>query len=107
MVLESGSPTLQMRRLKTICGKFGRLNRVTLPKDSKYPDRHRNFAFVRFTREQDARAAMERLNGHGYANLILSILSVEWAKDQNERPRPESEGERNARVIEAQRRRFN
>lgn len=88
--------------LRVLCGKFGRITRVSIPMDSKFPGKHRNFAFVRFYYEDDARAALERLNGHGYGNLILS---VEWAKDQNERPR-ETEEERNTRVIDAQRRRF-
>ena len=56
--------------------RFGRTSRIYLAKD-RITNLSRGFAFVNFDNRSDAQAAIDKLNGHGYDNLILH---VEWAK---------------------------
>jgi len=42
----------------------------------------RGFAFISYVHQEDAQAAIDKLNGHGYASLILR---VEWAKPREKR----------------------
>lgn len=62
---------------------FGRVHRVYLPKVDRIDASGRTvkepkgFAFIAYLRKEDAEAAMERLQGHGYAHLILKL---EWAR---------------------------
>lgn len=67
--------------LKELFRPFGRLARVFLARDraSKQP---RGFAFVSFAIRDDAEAALNKLNGYGYDNLILR---VEWSKPREEK----------------------
>eukprot|EP00933_Yihiella_yeosuensis_P051322 TRINITY_DN49234_c0_g1_i1.p1 TRINITY_DN49234_c0_g1~~TRINITY_DN49234_c0_g1_i1.p1 ORF type:complete len:288 (-),score=105.52 TRINITY_DN49234_c0_g1_i1:295-1158(-) len=62
--------------LQDLFGQCGRLSRVYLAKD---PDTFlsKGFAFITFYNREDAQKAIDRLNGHGYDNLIMK---VEWAK---------------------------
>jgi len=60
---------------------FGRTTRIFLAKD-KYTNTSRGFAFVTFLQYEDAAAAIAKLNGYGYANLILH---AEWAKPREDK----------------------
>jgi translation initiation factor 3 subunit G len=62
--------------LQELFGQFGRTQRVYLAKD---PSTHlsKGFAFVTYYTRADAQKAIDKLNGHGYDNLILQVA---WAK---------------------------
>mmetsp|Transcript_9812 Transcript_9812/g.14193 ORF Transcript_9812/g.14193 Transcript_9812/m.14193 type:complete len:348 (+) Transcript_9812:69-1112(+) len=62
--------------LQELFQPFGRISRVYLAKD-KETLQSRGFAFVSFVHRDDAQRAMDKLQGHGYAHLILRL---EWAK---------------------------
>jgi len=62
--------------------RFGHTQRIYLARDRQTGE-SRGFAFVNYSMRRDAETAIENLNGHGYANLILR---VEWAKPREERP---------------------
>eukprot|EP00933_Yihiella_yeosuensis_P026680 TRINITY_DN20740_c0_g1_i1.p1 TRINITY_DN20740_c0_g1~~TRINITY_DN20740_c0_g1_i1.p1 ORF type:complete len:283 (+),score=61.68 TRINITY_DN20740_c0_g1_i1:78-926(+) len=62
--------------LQDLFGQCGRLSRVYLAKDpTTYLSR--GFAFITFYNREDAQKAIDRLNYHGYDNLIMR---VDWAK---------------------------
>ena len=62
--------------LQDLFGQCGRLQRVFLAKDmTTYQSK--GFAFITYYNREDAQRAIDRLNGHGYDNLIMK---VEWAK---------------------------
>jgi translation initiation factor 3 subunit G len=62
--------------LQDLFSQFGRLQRVFLSKDpiTQLP---KGFAFVTYYHKEEAQKAIDKLNGHGYDNLILQ---VQWAK---------------------------
>jgi translation initiation factor 3 subunit G len=60
---------------------FGHTTRVYLARDRNSHE-SRGFAFVTYQTRSDAEAAVRRLNGHGYDNLILH---VEFAKPREEK----------------------
>merc|ERR1719443_1375364 len=62
--------------LQELFGQFGRLQRVYL---AKHMDTFlsKGFAFVTYYNRDDGQKAINKLNGHGYDNLIMK---VEWAK---------------------------
>merc|ERR1719352_1254377 len=62
--------------LQDLFGQFGRLQRVYLAKDMN-THLSKGFAFVTYYDRGDAQKAIDKLNGHGYDNLILQ---VQWAK---------------------------
>lgn len=62
--------------LQDLFGQFGRLQRVYLAKDMQ-TFVSKGFAFVTYYNRADAQKAIDKLNGHGYDNLILQ---VQWAK---------------------------
>jgi len=62
--------------LQDLFGQFGRLQRVYLAKDMN-THLSKGFAFVTYYSREDGQKAMNKLNGHGYDNLILQ---VQWAK---------------------------
>jgi translation initiation factor 3 subunit G len=66
--------------LRDLFRRFGHTSGVFLVKD-RQTFKSRGFAFVTFTERQDAQAALDKLNGHGYDNLIMA---VEWAKPRAE-----------------------
>jgi len=58
--------------LQDLFGQFGRLARVYLAKDQP-TGQSRGFAFVTYYSRADAEKAIEKLNGHGYDNLIMQV----------------------------------
>ena len=65
--------------LQDLFGQCGRLQRVFLAKDMN-TFQSKGFAFITYYSREDAQRAIDRLNGHGYDNLIMK---VEWAKPRN------------------------
>jgi len=83
--MRSEEPTLRVTNLSEdvteadlheLFRRFGHTSRIYLAKD-RITNQSRGFAFVNFTNRTDAQLAIDKLNGHGYDNLILH---VEWAK---------------------------
>jgi len=66
--------------LKELFRRFGNTSRIYLAKD-KTTNQSRGFAFITYTKREDAQKAIDRLNGYGYGNLILH---VEFAKPREE-----------------------
>lgn len=62
--------------LRELFGRFGRLQRVFLPKDQQ-TGLCRGFAFVTYYNKVDAELAIAKMHGHGYDNLIMQVM---WAK---------------------------
>mmetsp|Transcript_56434 Transcript_56434/g.145300 ORF Transcript_56434/g.145300 Transcript_56434/m.145300 type:complete len:311 (-) Transcript_56434:586-1518(-) len=58
--------------LQDLFAQFGRLQRVYLAKDM-VTFQSRGFAFVTYYTREDAQKAINKLNGHGYDNLILQV----------------------------------
>eukprot|EP00428_Durinskia_dybowskii_P018053 CAMPEP_0170225520 /NCGR_PEP_ID=MMETSP0116_2-20130129/12469_1 /TAXON_ID=400756 /ORGANISM="Durinskia baltica, Strain CSIRO CS-38" /LENGTH=335 /DNA_ID=CAMNT_0010476241 /DNA_START=45 /DNA_END=1049 /DNA_ORIENTATION=- len=58
--------------LQDLFGQVGRLQRVYLAKDPT-TGQSRGFAFVTYYTREDAQKAIDRMNGHGYDNLILQV----------------------------------
>jgi len=58
--------------LQDLFGQCGRLARVFIAKDMS-TGQSRGFAFVTFHTMADAQRAIDRLNGHGYDNLIMQV----------------------------------
>lgn len=56
-------------------GAFGHVQRIFIAKDRETGE-SRGFAFVNFVHREDAQRAINKLDGYGYDNLILS---VSWA----------------------------
>jgi len=67
---------IQDTDIKELFAPFGRISRIFLARD-KTTGQSKGFAFVSYEKREDASRAIVMVNGHGYANLILS---VEWAK---------------------------
>mmetsp|Transcript_49737 Transcript_49737/g.89315 ORF Transcript_49737/g.89315 Transcript_49737/m.89315 type:complete len:224 (+) Transcript_49737:71-742(+) len=62
--------------LQDLFAACGRLQRVFLAKDMS-TGQSKGFAFITYYNKEDAQRAIDKLNGHGYDNLIMK---VEWAK---------------------------
>jgi translation initiation factor 3 subunit G len=60
---------------------FGLISRIYIAYDRETGE-SRGFAFVNFVHKEDAARAVEKLDGHGYDNLILR---VEFAAPREER----------------------
>jgi len=58
--------------LQDLFSQFGRLARVFLAKDQE-TYQSKGFAFITYYTKEDAQRAIDRLHGHGYDNLILSV----------------------------------
>merc|ERR1712039_810543 len=58
--------------LQDLFGQFGALQRVYLAKDMD-TYQSKGFAFITYYTRKDAQRAIDRLHGHGYDNLILSV----------------------------------
>jgi translation initiation factor 3 subunit G len=65
--------------LRELFGAFGRVARVYVGRDRE-TGVGKGFAFVSFEDRAIAQRAMEKLNGKGYDNLILS---VQWSRKQS------------------------
>lgn len=63
---------IQDSDIKELFQIAGRINRIFLAKD-KYTGASRGYAFVSFDKHEAALTAVNTLNGHGYANLILKV----------------------------------
>lgn len=69
--------------LRELFDGMGHIHRVSLPRVERKDEygnvfkEPRGFAYVAFSRKEDAARAMDRLQGHGYDHLILKL---EWAK---------------------------
>ncbi|KAG7096400.1 hypothetical protein E1B28_003843 [Marasmius oreades] len=74
------SEDTQESDLRELFGMFGRVARVYVGRD-RDTGAGKGFAFVSFEERSVAQKAMEKVNGKGYDNLILS---VQWSQ-----PRPE------------------
>jgi translation initiation factor 3 subunit G len=61
--------------LRELVSKFGQITRIFVSRD-KATSLCKGFAFVSFAHKDDAERAIEKLNGHGYDNLILK---AEWS----------------------------
>ncbi|KAI8014839.1 Eukaryotic translation initiation factor 3 subunit G-B [Camellia lanceoleosa] len=69
------SEDAQDTHLVELCRPFGQVVRAHIPKDYKTGS-SRGYGFVNFICKEDVERAIEKLNGYGYDNLILS---VEWS----------------------------
>jgi len=70
------SEDVQENDLRELFGVFGRVARVYVGRDRE-TGIGKGFAFVSFEDRSVAQKAMEKLNGRGYDNLILS---VQWSQ---------------------------
>jgi len=86
--------------LRELFRKFGHTTRTFLARDYK-TNQSRGFAFVNYQRHEDAQMAIDKLNGHGYDNLILR---VEWAKPREDYEKTEKEVTEN--ILRKQKRQF-
>lgn len=75
------SEDVEEQDLADLFGRFGHVQRIFIAKDRETGE-SRGFAFVNFVRREDAQAAIDTLDGFGYANLILS---VSWAAPRDPR----------------------
>ena len=71
--------------LRELFRRFGPIQRIYLAKD-KETHISRGFAFINFYEKEHAARAIEKLDGHGYDHLIMS---VSWANPSGE-PRPQA-----------------
>lgn len=71
------SEETQENDLRELFGAFGRVARVYVGRDRE-TGVGKGFAFVSFDDRINAQKAMEKLNGKGYDNLILS---VQWSRE--------------------------
>jgi len=66
--------------LRELFRRFGAIQRIYLAKDRE-THQSRGFAFINFFSRDDAQRAIDKLDGHGYDHLILS---VSWANPSGE-----------------------
>jgi len=66
--------------LHELFGPFGQLSRVFLAKDPE-TKKSKGFAFITFWRKNEAEKAIEKLDKHGYDNLILSVSFAQPRKN--------------------------
>ncbi|KAL5717964.1 hypothetical protein ACHQM5_010912 [Ranunculus cassubicifolius] len=75
------SEDAQEADLRELFSRFGPLSRVYVVTD-RATGLSRGFAFINFIHRDDAQVAIDKLNGYGYANLILE---VDWATPRTPR----------------------
>lgn len=68
--------------LQELFGFFGHIQRIFIARDRETGE-SRGFAFINFARRDEGQKAIDKLDGHGYDNLILS---VGWAAPREPRP---------------------
>ncbi|TIA88052.1 hypothetical protein E3P99_02829 [Wallemia hederae] len=73
------SEDTQEEDLKDLFKRFGRVQRVFIGRDRE-TRASKGFAFVSFEMRSDAEKALEKVNGMGYDNLILS---VQWSQPRD------------------------
>lgn len=66
--------------LRDLFKSYGHISRCYLATD-RITGAARGFAFINFMRKDDAQAAIDGVNGHGYDHLILQ---VEWAEERTD-----------------------
>ena len=66
--------------LGELLSPFGHVTRIRLAKD-RVTNYSKGYAFISFTKRSDAQRAIDKLNGYGYDNLILS---VEWSRSMQQ-----------------------
>ena len=71
--------------LRELFRRFGAIQRIYLAKDRE-THQSRGFAFINFFARDDAQRAIDKLDGHGYDHLILSVT---WANPSG--PAPEQQ----------------
>ena len=67
--------------LRQLFSQFGRINRVSLPKDSRN-GQPRGFAYVAFATRSEAESAFENLQGQACGHLLLRL---EWAESYKQK----------------------
>ncbi|KAG8906347.1 translation initiation factor eIF3 subunit g [Tulasnella sp. 408] len=67
--------------LRDLFSRFGRVHRVYIGRD-RDTGIGKGYAFVSFENKADAERAMQKTNGMGYDNLILS---VSWSQPREQR----------------------
>ncbi|EIN09310.1 translation initiation factor eIF3g [Punctularia strigosozonata HHB-11173 SS5] len=75
------SEDTQENDLRDLFGRFGRVARVFVGRDRE-TGAGKGFAFVSFEEKAVAERAMQKMNGFGYDNLILS---VQWSQPREQR----------------------
>lgn len=70
------SPNTSDHDLEELVKPFGAINKLYLAKE-KTTGLCRGFAYIHFKSKEDARIAINKLNGYGYDHLILK---VDWSK---------------------------
>lgn len=70
------SEDVKEQDLTDLFGSIGKIHRIYLAKH-KETKSSKGFAFITYVRREFAQKAIEKLNRHGYDNLLLN---VEWAK---------------------------
>lgn len=73
------SPNTSDHDLEELVKPFGAINKLYLAKE-KQSGLCRGFAYIHFKSKEDARIAINKLNGYGYDHLILK---VDWSKPNN------------------------
>lgn len=74
--------------LRELFRRFGAIQRIYLAKDRE-THQSRGFAFINFFARDDAQRAIDKLDGHGYDHLILSVT---WANPSAQGPKQEAPG---------------
>lgn len=73
--------------LRTLFRRFGHTSRIYLAKDHS-TGMSRGFAFISYTRREDAQMAIAKLDGHGYDNLILRVEVAKPPQERTEKKDP-------------------
>ncbi|CRG93162.1 eukaryotic translation initiation factor, putative [Plasmodium gallinaceum] len=73
------SEDVNENELSNLFGRVGNIVRMFLAKH-KETQNSKGFAFITYSKREEAKRAIEKLNRHGFENLLLS---VEWAKPSN------------------------
>ncbi|KAF4697435.1 hypothetical protein FOZ60_007521 [Perkinsus olseni] len=73
--------------LQQLFSTAGRVQRIYLARNPE-TGLSKGFAFVTYYNKRDAEKALEKLNGHGYDNLILKLDWAKPAQPRGDRPLP-------------------
>ncbi|ETW61955.1 hypothetical protein PFMC_02057 [Plasmodium falciparum CAMP/Malaysia] len=64
---------IQENELSNLFGKVGNIVRMFLAKH-KETQNSKGFAFITYSKREEAKRAIEKLNRHGFENLLLSVI---------------------------------